>query len=342
MKSLVFAVLVAGCGGSDFVPTLEINAPGATLVAAQSGDGPWLQVPIDEQGHGEVPIDAGYYGVAVFCAGEPPHIVLDTAAAPLTYRCPATAATTVRISGPATPGSDIYIGPHHVTVGTEATYAIDLVPSVYDIIATTGVAGFALYNADLSRDLEVDVTASSALVENEVAVTGGDASGVVVASYASSGTTHALIYAGPPPALGLPFQLQGSFTEGFRQTFAATAHGCTAQDVSGAPLVIPAEMTATADRTQATWSAAHLDWQYLDVDVTGTAAMTIRARMRWFEKRGIPDTLPAIDPATFEGWSPELGGAFPPADPVTMNLQLSLGALNEKYTSCSVAKTFAW
>ncbi|MEO8703240.1 MAG: hypothetical protein ABI867_24550 [Kofleriaceae bacterium] len=347
------ALAVVGCSGGG-EGGIAIHAPGATLVAAQDGAGSWQQVPLDADDRGRFEATAGYHGIARFCPPRDlggtlfpvaPKIVLTTEFTALEMSCNGRTPD-LMISGVTTPGAEISIGNDFASADND-TYTLFVDAGVYDVVATLlGERVLIVRDLEITADRELDLPVGDGgidLVDLTPTVIDPLGSPILLAAdVTTKNGTFALFHEGPAPARVPP---SSALAAGDHATIAAFGHDCLAQLPLADPvtLQLPAPLTGSIRRTGVRYEAdPSVAWDQLSLNIGGSEGFFLFATMQWLEAQGDPEVMPGIDPPTFEGWTPELGGFLAPGATVTGRLSLFRGALDGDFTACSVSETFVW
>lgn len=309
--SVIAAALAAGCDR-----TITIDATGASLVAAQDGDGDWHQLELDAAG--EVSFDTGGdYGFAYFCppgtvdSGPFAAVWLQTTDDPEpVVWC--TAPTTVSLSGATAPRAWVFAGTAYAHADAGGGFQMQVVPGHYDVVVISDSQ--ATTKMTIVRDLDV----SNA--QNLLLPIGSDWHEVPHIPWPDAGGLQ--LWLGVRTCGGTTaWWSGGAYTFDYRGSGILT--GCdsavygAAEPVPNAPryievpqdghtpvFVLPSSIGAAVLARDVTWTG---DWDQVRVWVgSGNSSLAYAATAARFGNANGASSLPLLDVTTLPGWQPAL------------------------------------
>ena len=344
---IAWLVIAAGCTNVDDGFGLEIEARGAAVVVVQDGDGAWERLATTPDGIAYTQIEGASYAVGALCDDTTWRLAtfqFDTQPRTAFLPCPVvTTGPGLHVRGTTAPSAQVWIDGH--STRADAAGAFDLAlyaPGLHDVVAilpTTPPRIVAQRAIAVLGDTKVDLAADAALEMTALypTIVGADRSEVELGSDLTTSTdwlslgTHPSVVFVPPASFLDPTD---------RPTIAAFANGCTRQhplSAANEPLVLPAPLVYSLDRTHIAWTAdPSVAWDGAIVQIESSGGRySAFASASWREVNGMA-AVPIVDLAALPGWSGTLPSLVPD-QPALVSFSISRGAVDQDFTSCSAS-----
>ncbi len=347
MKIAWCLLAATGCATIDDGFSLQIEARDAPVVVFRDGDGPWQELATTPDGTAYVQVHEPLYGVGALCGNAistSAPFIFDTQPGTVFLSCPVTTAitTTLHVRGTTEPMAMVWIDGDSQRADAAGAFDLTLYEQgLHDVVAilpSTPPRIVAKRAIAFSGDTLVDLPATGATEMTALypMVVGADPATLELSSdlntptdWISLGSSPNAVYV-PPSTFLAPTD---------RPAIAARDHGCVRQHAlseANEPLVMPAPLEYSLDRTQLAWTAdASVAWDSAILEVESFDSETSRysayASASYRALAG--DAIPIVALDALPGWTPGLA-RLSPDKPARFSFAVSRGSYDGDHTSC--------